>query len=107
MKQALHFTRTIKSDTRQAQAVRIADYLEQHPASTLKEIDAACDTGFVPEVLSLMPSMGYALAKGWRNGPCAGGARTRQLRTYTLLHRPVSFVNRVLAFLFKTGGQNG
>ena len=26
--------------------------------------------------------------RGWREVPCAGGTRTRKVRTYTLLHRP-------------------
>ncbi|WP_422290417.1 hypothetical protein [Hydrogenophaga sp.] len=32
--------------------------------------------------------MGYGLAYGWRTVPCANGSRTRQVRTYALLHRP-------------------
>jgi hypothetical protein len=28
------------------------------------------------------------LARGWREVPCAGGTRTRKVRSYTLLHRP-------------------
>ena len=34
-----------KAGTRPDQAARVADFLELHPYSTLKEIDAACDTG--------------------------------------------------------------
>lgn len=80
-------------DDRPAQAVRVADYLELHPHSTQKEIDAVCDTGCISKVLSDMPrpelvGMGYGLAYGWRTVPCANGSRTRQVRTYALLHRP-------------------
>ena len=76
-------------DSRAAQAQRVADYLERHPASTQKEIDAACDAGSVSKVLSDMPrhefpGMGYGLSLGWRTVP----TRARPLRTYTLLHRP-------------------
>lgn len=77
-----------QSDTRPAQAVRVADYLVQHPRSPLKEIDAVCDTGCISKVLSDMPGLGYGIAKGWRNVTCAAGSRTRQVRIYTLLHRP-------------------
>lgn len=80
-------------DTRPAQALRVADFLQQHPGSTLKEIDEACDTGCVSKVLSDMPrtdlyGMGYDIARGWREVPCAGGSHTRKVRTYTLLSRP-------------------
>lgn len=82
-----------QSDDRPAQAVRVADFLEQHPHSTQKEIDAVCDTGCIYKVLSDMPrpellGMGYGLAYGWRTVPRASGSRTRQVRTYALLHRP-------------------
>lgn len=77
-----------QADNRPAQAERTADHLEQHPGSTAKEIDAACDTGCMSKVLSDMPRMGYGLRKGWRFVPCDRGNRTRQVRTYTLLHRP-------------------
>ncbi|MDD5332113.1 MAG: hypothetical protein PHS32_00080 [Rhodoferax sp.] len=75
-------------DTRQGQAVRVADYLEQHPDSTAKEIDAACDTGCISKVLSDMRRMGYGIHKDRRFVPCAGGDVTRHVRTYALTHRP-------------------
>ena len=79
---------TRQTDTRPAQAVRVANHLAPHPASTLKEIDAVCDTGCISKVLSDMPSLGYGVSKGWRDVTCAAGSRTRQVRTYTLLYRP-------------------
>lgn len=75
-------------DTRPAQAARVAHFLDQYPGSTLKEIDAVCDTGSISKVLSDMRGMGYGLKRGEREQTCAGGTRTRQVRTYTLLHRP-------------------
>lgn len=80
-------------DNRPEQARRVADYLETHPRSTQKEIDAVCDTGCISKVLSDMVrpellGMGYGLAYSWRSVLCADGSRTRQVRTYTLLHRP-------------------
>lgn len=79
---------TPQADTRPAQSIRVANHLEQHPARTQKEIDAACDTGCISKVLSDMPALGYGIAKGWRDVTCAAGSRTRQVRTYTLLYRP-------------------
>lgn len=80
-------------DDRPTQASRVADYLEAHPHSTQKEIDAVCDTGCISKVLSDMPrpelpGMGYVLAYGWREQLCAAGSRKRQVRTYALLSRP-------------------
>lgn len=75
-------------DTRLSQAARVADYLEQYPASTQKEIDAACDTGCISKVLSEMPRLGYGLSRGWRDELCASGSHMRQVRTYTLTYRP-------------------
>jgi len=82
-------------DDRPAQAARVADYLERHPHSTQKEIDAECDTGCISKVLSDMPreelpGMGYVLAYGWREQLCAAGSRRRLVRTYALLSRPKS-----------------
>ena len=56
-------------DTRSAQAARVADFLELHPDSTAKDIDAACDVG-------------------WRSVTLACGDLSRDVRTYGLLHRP-------------------
>lgn len=77
-------------DTRPAQAARVADYLELHPNSIQKEIDAACDTGCVSKVLSDMAGMGYGLRKGWRSVRCASGTSVRDVRTYALTHRPTA-----------------
>lgn len=78
-----------QEDTRPEQAVRVADFLEKHPASTQKEIDAVCDTGCISKVLSEMVRTDlYGIARGWRQIPCADGTHVRKVRTYTLLHRP-------------------
>lgn len=78
------------ADNRPEQAARVADFLESHPASTLKEIDAVCDTGCISKVLSDMPGMGYGIAKNWRFVSCITGAHRRQVRTYALLFRPTA-----------------
>ena len=77
-------------DNRPAQMARTADFLELHPDSTAKEIDAACDAGCITKVLSDMPRMGYGLRKGWRRVTFASGNRTREVRTYALTHRPTA-----------------
>ena len=79
----------LPTDDRAGQAARVADYLELHPASTGREIDAACDTGSVTKVISVMQKqLGYGIKKGYRYVPCVGGLRTRKERTYSLLYRP-------------------
>lgn len=75
------------TDTRSAQAARVAAYLELFPGATAKEIDAFCDVGSVTKVLSEMQFMGYGLGKAWRN-VCANGKHPRRVRTYVLLYRP-------------------
>jgi hypothetical protein len=75
-------------DTRPAQAERVAAFLAQHPNSTAKEIDAACDVGSITKCLSDMPAMGYGLHRGRRYVSCAAGKRTRQVRVYALTHMP-------------------
>ena len=80
-----------QQDTREAQARRVADHLEQHPGATAREINEACDVGSVTKVLSDMDRTGglnYGIARGWRREPCDQGAYTRRVRTYTLTHRP-------------------
>lgn len=74
-------------DNRAAQAARVADSLERHPHATQKEIDAVCDTGCISKVLSDMPRGDFCgMAHGWRTVHRANGSRTRQVRTYALLH---------------------
>ena len=79
----------LPTDDRAGQAARVADYLDQNPASTGREIDAACDTGSVTKVVSVMvKQFGYGIKKGHCYVPCVGGLRTRKVRSYTLLFRP-------------------
>ena len=78
-----------QADTRPAQADRVAAFLEQHPASTAKEIDAVCDTGCISKVLSAMvKQFRYDIEKSHCDVPCVGGQRTRKVRSYSLLFRP-------------------
>jgi hypothetical protein len=78
-------------DTREAQALRVADYLAQHPDATGADVAAACDVGSVTRVLSAMcRELGYGIRRGWRWVPCVGGTKRRHVRTYTLTHRPLA-----------------
>lgn len=79
---------TPNTDTRLAQAVRVACYLERHPGATAKQIDSACDVGCITKVLSDMSRLGYGLAKDRRGVQCLDGALMRYVRTYRLTHRP-------------------
>ncbi len=80
----------LQYDTRPEQVERVADYLELHPDSTAKEIDAACDVGSVTKILSDMPRLGYGINRGrcWRDVMCGGVQRLRRVRTYSLTYRP-------------------
>lgn len=80
-------------DTHEAQAERIASHCERHPGRDFiaAELIAACDLGCASKVLSAMDlELGYGIAKDWRHITCAGGTRTRQVRTYRVTHRPRS-----------------
>lgn len=77
-----------EQDSREWQAMRVANFLEASPNSTAKEVDAACDVGCITKVFSDMPKLGYGVGKAWRTERCDQGNRTRQVRTYTLLYRP-------------------
>ncbi len=76
-----------KLDSRPNQAIRVADYMEQHPACTAKEINSVCDAGCISKVLSDMPRMGYGTETGWRYSVTKHGYQRRE-RTYALLYRP-------------------
>ncbi len=80
----------LQYDTRPEQVERVADYLELHPDSTAKEIDAACDVGSVTKILSDMPRLGYGIHRGrcWRDVSFGGVQRSRRVRTYSLTYRP-------------------
>jgi len=79
---------TLLADTRPDQAARVADFLELYPYSTLKEIDAACDTGSASKVISDMRPLGYGIARQRRAVSCVGGLRSRTVQTYALINRP-------------------
>lgn len=75
-------------DTRLAQAARVADYLEDNPDSTLKEIDAGCDVGSVSKVLSVMSHIGYEFHTSNRLIVNDDHKYKRRVKTYAVMHRP-------------------
>lgn len=77
-------------DTHEAQAVRVADYLAEHPEGrTLPELDSACDLGSASKVLSAMArDLGYGIRRDWRRVPSTVGKAPRRRRTYILTYRP-------------------
>ena len=78
-------------DTREAQAMRVADHMERHPEGvTAAELNAACDLGSPTKVLSAMwRELGYGIRRDKRRVPCVAGTKARRVRVYFLVHRPV------------------
>jgi hypothetical protein len=91
----------LKRDTHKAQADRIALHSEQHPGQffTCAELAAACECGGASKVLSVMvKELGYEVAKDWHSVTCASGTRTRRVRVYRVIRRPI----RAQQDLFRT-----
>lgn len=78
------------ADPRTAQAERVADYLEAHPAgATLPDLEAACDLGSASKVIADMRGpLGYGIRRAWRRVPLAHGKGERHRRVYVLISRP-------------------
>lgn len=77
-------------DTRAAQIERVATFMERNPGATLRQIEAACDTGSVTKVLSVMrhPSTGFVIKRERRLVPCNNWRNGRRLACYWLVSRP-------------------
>ncbi len=80
----------LQPDSRAAQIERVAAFLERNPGATLRQIEAACDTGSVTKVLSVMrhPSTGYVIKRERRLMPCNNWRNGRRLACYWLIARP-------------------
>lgn len=83
-------TRTLPPDTRADQIDRVAAYLEQNPGATLRDIEAACDTGSATKVLSVMrhPAAGFVLRREVHRVACNDGRSTRRVARFWLMARP-------------------
>lgn len=81
---------SVPLDGHEAQASRVADFLEPLPeGATAPEINATCDTGCVSKVISVMRNdLGYVIKRDWRVVLCAGGTKRRKRRVYILVSRP-------------------
>ncbi|NJS35894.1 MAG: hypothetical protein HC765_04745 [Brachymonas sp.] len=77
-------------DRREAQAVRAADYMEQHPEGvTVPQLQNAIDPGSASKLLSVMEKdMGYRFKRVPFIELCVGGSKQRVRRRYILLSRP-------------------
>lgn len=77
-------------DTHEAQAERVANYLERNPGATLQELTFACRLGCASKVVSVMRrELGYGVHRATlREDYFAEGPKRRYVRTYTLTHRP-------------------
>ena len=77
-------------DDREGQALRTADFMEQHPEGvTLTQIQENCDPGSPTKLISVMRhKLGYNI----RNVPtceaCQAGTRSRNRKLYILVERP-------------------
>lgn len=82
----------LQPDTRAAQIERVAAYLERNPGATLRQIEAACDTGSVTKVLSVMrrTSNGFVIKKERRLMPCNNWRNGRRVACYWLIARPTA-----------------
>lgn len=82
----------LQPDTRAAQIERVAAYLERNPGATLRQIEAACDTGSVTKVLSVMrrPSTGFVIKRERRLMPCNNWRNGRRVACYWLIARPAA-----------------
>lgn len=83
---------SVPFDPHTAQASRVADFLEPLPeGATAPEINAACDTGCVRKVISVMRNdLGYIIKLDWRWVLCVGGTKRRKRRVYILVSRPTN-----------------
>jgi hypothetical protein len=77
-------------DSRAAQIKRVAAYLAASPGATLKDIDAACDTGSATKVLSEMRRIGYGLRREMGPAIREGGRHLRRTARYWLTAWPVN-----------------
>lgn len=80
---------TPERDNREAQASRVADYLETRPdGATRSEIEHACDPGSVTKLLSEMRRrLGYVITKRCGAEMTKAGTRRRTV-LYVLVSRP-------------------
>jgi hypothetical protein len=78
----------LPKDSRAAQIKRVASFLASTPGASLKDIDAACDTGSATKVLSEMRRRGYLLRREMRPVICDSGTHARLIAHYWLTEWP-------------------
>ena len=85
-----HINQQLPPDDREGQALRTADYMEQHPEGvTLTQILENCDPGSPTKLLSVMRNeLGYRIHKVPTREACQAGTKSRNRKLYTLVERP-------------------
>ena len=77
-------------DDRAGQCERAANYIEQHPGCTPRELGEGADLGSVTKVISEMARFGFEVRRVRSTLPCVGGTRRRRGTVrYFLVARPV------------------
>lgn len=78
-------------DDRPGQILRVADFMDQHPAGvTIPQIESACDPGSATKLLSVMRKSGYVIPKKRTTEICQGGTKQRSRWLFVLVSRPAN-----------------
>ena len=85
-----HSPQQLPPDDREGQALRTADYMEQHPEGvTLTQIQDSCDPGSPTKLLSVMRNeLGYRIRKVPTYEACQGETKRRRRWLFILVARP-------------------
>lgn len=78
-------------DDRPGQILRVADFMDQHPAGvTIPQIESACDPGSATKLLSVMRKSGYVIPKKRTTEICQSGTKKRSRWLFILVLRPTN-----------------
>jgi hypothetical protein len=84
-------TEPLPIDTREEQCKRAADYMEEHPGCTLRELLTGADLGSASKVVSEMErTFGYRLRRQRDRAPTRDGTHCRRVLRYSLEARPTT-----------------
>ncbi len=83
----------LPTDTRRDQALRAANFMERCPKGvTLAQIKENCDPGSPSKLISAMRlHLGYHIRRSTVLETCNGATKSRRVRRYVLVSRPVVF----------------
>ena len=85
-----HSHQQLPPDDREGQALRTANYMEQHPEGvTLSQIQENCDPSSATKLLSVMRNkLGYRIRKLHTYEACQAGTKRRRRWLFILVARP-------------------